>query len=227
MISCSKGFAVGDLRLYNAMDEVEVDFGGGMPVPITEQLTKFDFAHSEAKFLLVVEKDSVFQRLLDERWAERFPNSILVTGRGYPDICTRLFLSWLALKFPSMPMLALVDADPYGIEIFLTYKFGSERSRVETGHVDLHRLQWIGFLPSETEQLAFPADQVLPLVPSDRRKIEKLGGRLLAHGEQAIYDELAILLRNSWKLEIEALCSLGPQFLTAVYLNHKLEQYTL
>jgi DNA topoisomerase VI subunit A len=77
-VSCSKGFAIGDLLLYNAMDESEVDFRHAS-VPITEALTKFDFVQSDANFLLIVEKDAVFQRLLDEQWMDKFPNSILLT----------------------------------------------------------------------------------------------------------------------------------------------------
>lgn len=60
------------------MEDSEVDFHHS-PVPITEALAKFDLVQTEAKFLLVVEKDSIFQRLLDEHWADKFPKSILVT----------------------------------------------------------------------------------------------------------------------------------------------------
>lgn len=141
-MSCSTGFAIGDLHLCRAMEDSEVDFHHS-PVPITEALAKFDLVQTEAKFLLVVEKDSIFQRLLDEHWADKFPKSILVTvsfcnskiklgykwtffennlvffkGRGYPDICTRRFLAWLSDQLPQLPMLALVDADPYGNSFF-------------------------------------------------------------------------------------------------------------
>lgn len=60
------------------MDESEVDFHHST-IALNEALTKFDFVHSEATFLLIVEKDSVFQRLLDEGWIEKFPKSILLT----------------------------------------------------------------------------------------------------------------------------------------------------
>lgn len=77
-----------------------------------------------------------------------------------------------------------------GIEIYLTYKFGSERSRIESGAVQLLRLQWIGFLPSEAEAIDIPCDQFLQLTSSDKRKIHKLADRVLTHGEQSIFNEV-------------------------------------
>lgn len=224
VVSCSKGFAIGELFLQNAMDESEVDFHCA-PIALNEALTEFDFVQSEAKFLLIVEKDSVFQRLLDEQWTERYPKSILLTGRGYPDICTRRFLAWLSTHLPQMSMMALMDADPYGIEIFLTYKFGSERTRIESGDIQLPHLQWIGFLPSDAQRLAIPRNQILTLNSADKRRINKIAERALAHNEQEIFDELAILLNTNCKLEIEALCSISAQFLSTIYLNYKLQAY--
>lgn len=45
-------------------------------------------------------------------------------AKGYLDISTRLFVKklWQILK---IPVFAFVDADPCGIEIMLTYRFGS------------------------------------------------------------------------------------------------------
>jgi DNA topoisomerase VI subunit A len=112
-----------------------------------------------------------------------------------------------------------------GVEIFLTYKFGSKHSQIESGFVHLPLLQWIGFFPSETEQLSIPVDQLLPLTESDKRKIDRIAERAFGLGEQYIFDELVILMRNNWKLEIEAISSLGNQFLSTVYLKYKLQQY--
>lgn len=53
-------------------------------------------------------------RLAEDRFYNKYP-SILVTGKGQPDVGTRLFLRrlWADLK---IPVLALVDADPFGLK---------------------------------------------------------------------------------------------------------------
>lgn len=45
-----------------------------------------------ARFVLVIEKDAIFQRLVGDRLHERLP-LVLVTAKGNPDLATRAFLS--------------------------------------------------------------------------------------------------------------------------------------
>ena len=99
--------------------------------------------HSEAKVVLVVEKDATFQRLLDDGVLRRLKPCILVTvskvqnitlltdvlsrvcgvmnciyvccvqGKGVPDVNTRMLLRRL-WETLQLPTLVLVDADPHG-----------------------------------------------------------------------------------------------------------------
>lgn len=45
-------------------------------------------------------------------------------SKGFPDVNTRLFLRKLTDHL-NLPVYALVDADPYGIEIMCVYRYGS------------------------------------------------------------------------------------------------------
>ncbi|KAG6407426.1 hypothetical protein SASPL_130417 [Salvia splendens] len=62
---------------------------------------------SLADYILIVEKESGKNQ-----------------GRGYPDIPTRRFLNLLVGTL-HLPVYCLVDCDPYGIDILVTYRFGS------------------------------------------------------------------------------------------------------
>lgn len=68
---------------------------------------------SEADFILVVEKDTTFQKLMDENFQAMFPRGILATSKGYPDIATRNVLKMLSEK-RKFPIYGLFDADPHG-----------------------------------------------------------------------------------------------------------------
>lgn len=50
--------------------------------------------------------------------------SFRLQGKGYPDLCTRRMVHrlWIELH---IPVLALVDADPFGLHIAAVYKFGA------------------------------------------------------------------------------------------------------
>lgn len=49
---------------------------------------------------------------------------LTVQGKGYPDTNTRLILAKLR-ELHTLPVHIFTDADPYGIEIMLTYRHGS------------------------------------------------------------------------------------------------------
>jgi hypothetical protein len=44
-----------------------------------------------ARYILVIEKDAIFQRLAEDRLHERLP-LVLVTAKGNPDLATRAFI---------------------------------------------------------------------------------------------------------------------------------------
>ena len=45
-------------------------------------------------------------------------------GKGYPDVKTLEVLHDICIALPDIPFFALVDADPYGVDILLTYAVG-------------------------------------------------------------------------------------------------------
>ena len=66
-----------------------------------------------ARFILVIEKDAIFQRLTEDRLAERVP-CVLVTAKGQPDLATRCVggRPWAAcvLLVASKPALMCKDS---------------------------------------------------------------------------------------------------------------------
>ena len=83
---------------------------------------------SDALFVLLVEKDAAFMRLAEDRFYNTYP-CIIVTAKGQPDVATRLFLRKLKLTL-RIPVLALVDSDPYGLKILSVYMKVRRRGRV-------------------------------------------------------------------------------------------------
>jgi hypothetical protein len=68
-------------------------------------------AGSRARCVLVVEKDSVFRKLIADRFTERLP-SVLITACGYPDLATRALVAKVvdALRVRAF---ALTDHNPH------------------------------------------------------------------------------------------------------------------
>ena len=51
--------------------------------------------------------------------------------------------------YGSVPILGLVDADPYGLDILSVYRFGSSAMAHECGTSTTPTLKWIGLKSSE------------------------------------------------------------------------------
>lgn len=120
----------------------------------------------QAEFVLVVEKDTVLNRLVQEGVFEVF-NMVAVTGCGYPDLGTREFLRRIVNEYSWIPVFILTDFDPHGFKILCTYTFGSTAMCSECDSLALPFSHWLGVHSSE----GFKA---LPLGSSDRKLLEKL-----------------------------------------------------
>jgi meiotic recombination protein SPO11 len=90
---------------------------GGKAIP--SNMTKVTHLRSDALFVLLVEKDAAFMRLAEDRFYNKFP-CIILTAKGQPDVASRLFLNKLKTEL-KIPILAVVDADPYGLKILSVY----------------------------------------------------------------------------------------------------------
>ena len=124
-VASEKGVVVGKLVYNEDGDEIDcTKMGiGGKAIPSNiDKVTNF---RSDAKFVLLVEKDArCSSRLAEDRFYNRFP-CVIITAKANPDVATRLFLSKLKRDL-RIPVLALVDADPYGLKIISVYMQGSK-----------------------------------------------------------------------------------------------------
>jgi len=64
-------------------------------------------------------------------------------GKGYPDLAVRAFLNLVHSNRPHIPIYALVDYDPYGFQIYRTYKYGS-RSLDHEDNTTIPGIRWLG-----------------------------------------------------------------------------------
>jgi meiotic recombination protein SPO11 len=90
--------------------------GGKAIPPYIDQITDIV---SDAEFVILVEKEAAYMRLAEDRFYQKYP-CIIITGKGQPDVATRLFLRKVTDEL-KIPVFALVDSDPYGLKILSVY----------------------------------------------------------------------------------------------------------
>lgn len=74
-------------------------------------------------FTQVIEKDAIFNKLVEDDFHLK-QNAILITSKGFPDTYTREMVNILSEKC-SINVFGMFDCDPFGIEIYCCFRFGS------------------------------------------------------------------------------------------------------
>lgn len=183
-------------RSLDQKGSVNLRHDRGVLIP---DIALIDRMETPARWILVVEKDAVFTTLVQGGVTEsrdtccwlrhgcQIPRStgIIITGKGYPDLNTREFLARVMNDNVAMHTYILVDADPYGLDIY-------EQYRKALGEKARHRCHLLGILMPDLEALGllhstqasaphrparpFPpsSSQTLALTPRDRSKIASM-----------------------------------------------------
>ncbi|XP_058122359.1 meiotic recombination protein SPO11 [Anopheles ziemanni] len=221
VFNTSKGLVSGPLLIKLACGRtVDCNARWGTSVPL--DVGSVVELQLSAALVLVVEKDTVFKRLLEDGIMEKFCNRLLlITGKGYPDISTRLLLKKISIC-TNVPICGLMDADPHGIEIFCVYKFGSLAMAYQQQSLAVPIMRWIGLFPSDIELLGLRG---VPLRENELKKIEHIVKRPYTEG---IFErELLFLRQLATKAEIESLYHIASDFMTTVYLPQKFKELRL
>ncbi|XP_043502307.1 meiotic recombination protein SPO11 [Polistes fuscatus] len=213
LIGSSKGLAAGDLTLYFTDNQIiDCRVPGGVLIP--QIISNIISIRTNGKFVLVVEKDTIFQKLLEEN-ITKLLNCILITGKGYPDIATRMLIKLLSEKV-NLPIYIVVDADPFGVDIMCVYRFGSSSLSKKNDSLACPAIRWLGVHPSELGVLGVKTS---PLSERDLSKLASIKSR--SYMTETLLRQMIIMQKG--KVEIEAVSSLCSNFLTATYLSLKIK----
>ncbi|XP_078179888.1 spo11/DNA topoisomerase VI, subunit A protein isoform X1 [Carex rostrata] len=222
VVPVGKGLVMGWLRFKESDRTISCIKNPNTEHPIPVCLEDVEDMVSVAQYILVVEKETVFQRLANDKFCDR-NRCIVITGRGYPDVPTRRFLQHL-VEHLHLPVYCLVDSDPYGFDILTTYRFGSMQMAYDAKLMRVPEMRWLGVLPSDFGEFNLPDRCLLNLTPEDKRKAETMLSRCyLIKDAPQWRTELEMMLHKGVKFEIEALSAISFSFLSEVYIPTKIE----
>ncbi|KAJ7902129.1 topoisomerase acting in meiosis [Mycena olivaceomarginata] len=205
----SKGLVCGSgLTIHlNSGESVHATDTEGALIPAGEDIETFTVAE-DVGWVLIVEKDAIFQTLCRVRFASHpaLPGrGLIITGKGYPDVATRQLVATLSAFLPRrIPLLGLVDGDPYGIDILAVYKYGSRAMAHEVDKLAAPRVKYLGVLASELASYGVDRDALLPITKADEKKALTMLGRPIPAKWRK---ELSHMLHARRKAEIEVLAS--------------------
>merc|ERR1712146_539694 len=100
--------------------------------------------------LLIIEKETIFHRLHEARFScveDGGVPCVVVTGRGYPAVSTRAFISKLVDEDARLEQsaVAITDCNPDGVHIMLAYRHGGGNRAIATERVfRVPEIRWAG-----------------------------------------------------------------------------------
>lgn len=229
ILSKEKGKVVGDMRIRSGDDVIDLSKMGHGAYAIEPTPDLIEFIDVNAEFVLVVEKDAVFQQLHRAGFWRKY-KAILVTSAGQPDRATRRFVRRLNEEL-NLPVYILTDADPYGWYIYSVFRIGSITLSYESERLATPKAKFLGVSMTDI----FGDKGKKPYLTEEERKnfIIKAKKADIKRAQEILnYEwfktekwqkEINIFLQKQSKLEIEALTGKGLYFLMDTYIPTKIQ----
>ncbi len=231
ILSKEKGKVVGDMRIRSGDDIIDLSKMGHGAYAIEPTPDLIEFIDVNAEFVLVIEKDAVFQQLHRAGFWRKY-RAILITSAGQPDRATRRFVRRLNEEL-GLPVYILTDADPYGWYIYSVFRIGSITLSYESERLATPKAKFLGV--SMTDIFGDPETGKKPyLTEAERRNfiIKAKKADIKRAQELMNYEwfktpkwlkEINLFLKKQSKLEIEALTGKGLKFLMDTYIPTKIQ----
>ncbi|VUZ98882.1 meiotic recombination protein SPO11, putative [Plasmodium vivax] len=103
----------------------------------------------DVKYVLIVEKETIFFRLLQSDFISNYGPCIMITARGFPDLNTRQLLYEIRRCNAGLKIFCLTDYDAYGLSIAFTYTSKMESKVYYVDDVSIDNLCWLNLFPPE------------------------------------------------------------------------------
>ncbi|HUU84289.1 MAG TPA: DNA topoisomerase IV subunit A [Phycisphaerae bacterium] len=223
VFASTRGALVGELVFVDSGDTIDATRlgSGGYAIPSIVEPEVIRFKKCKAKFVLHVEKDTVWRRFVEDRFWEQH-RCILTHGGGQPPRGVRRLLHRLHNEL-KLPVYVLLDNDPWGYYIYSVIKQGSINLAFESGRMAIPNAQYIGVSAFDYERFGLTDNVKIELDANDVKRAKQIADYPWFKGKGPWLREIKRLLANGFKMEVEAMCSKSLSFVTEEYVPYKLK----
>jgi DNA topoisomerase-6 subunit A len=216
-----KGYVAGHIMINDRGDKIDCAKMGssGWAIPSNVEPEVIKFEECTADFVLVIEKDAVWQRLNEDKfWRKQ--NCLILTGKGQPARGTRRLINRLHIEL-KLPVYVLCDADPWGYYIYSVIKQGSINLSFLSDRLGTPDARFIGLITQDVEKYGITKNVTIKLNQGDVKRTKEML-KYVWFKPKDWQKELRHMLEKGYKLELEALSSKGIKFISEKYLPDKI-----
>jgi DNA topoisomerase-6 subunit A len=217
-----RGDMVGEIAVVDRGDEIDCTRmgSGGYGIPSIVEPEVIQFKRCDAKFVLHVEKGTVWQRFNEDRFWRKH-HCILTHGNGQPPRGVRRLLHRLHHEL-HLPVYCLLDNDPWGYYIYSVIKQGSINLAYESKRMAIPEARFLGLRSKDFEACGLANSVKINLNDTDRKRARQIAKYPWFAHKKEWQKEIAKLLDNGFKLEVEALISRSISYVTEEYTPARL-----
>ncbi|MGL4595527.1 MAG: DNA topoisomerase IV subunit A [Thermoguttaceae bacterium] len=219
-----KGDMVGELSLIDKGDEIDCARmgSGGYGIPSIVEPDVIQFKKCSAKFILHVEKDTVWQRFNEDKFWKKH-HCILTHGGGQPPRGVRRLLYRLHNEL-ELPVYCLLDNDPWGYYIYSVIKQGSINLAFESQRMAIPGARFLGLRSSDFGRCKLSDSVKISLNDQDIKRAKQIAEYPWFCHKKEWQKEISQMLDNGFKLEVEALISRDISYVTEEYVPQRLAE---
>ena len=220
----SKGALIGDLQFVDSGDLIDASRlgSGGYAIPSIVEPEVIRFKKCKAKFVLHVEKGTIWRRFVEDKFWQTH-NCLLMHGGGQPPRGVRRLLFRLHHEL-RLPIYVLLDNDPWGYYIYSVIKQGSINLAFESRRMAIPDAKFIGVSSFDYERCGLTDDVKIELDKNDIKRAKQILAYPWFKGKKPWEKEIKKMIRNGFKMEVEAMISKSLSYLTEEYLPRKLKK---
>ncbi len=217
-----RGTMIGNITIVDTGDEIDCRRmgSGGYAVPSITEPDVIQFKKCEAKFVLHVEKDTVWGRFNEDRFWEKH-NCILTEGSGQPPRGMRRLLRRLNEEL-GLPIYCLLDCDPWGHYIFSVIKQGSISLAFESERLAIPQAKFLGVRSKDFETCQLSDDVQIKLNDNDIKRAKEIAAYPWFKDKKQWQKEIGLMLSNGFKMEVESLITKDISYVTEEYVPQRL-----
>ena len=218
------GAMVGPITLVDSGDTIDCSRmgSGGYSIPSIVEQDIVQFKKNTAKFILHVEKDTVWRRFNEDKFWRKH-NCILTHGGGQPPRGVRRMLHRLHHEF-KLPVYCLLDNDPWGYYIYSVIKQGSINLAYESRRMAIPDARFLGLRSLDYGRCQLSPSVQIKLNEQDIKRARQIAQYPWFVNKKPWQKEIELMLKNGFKLEVEALISKDISYVTEEYVPARLEE---
>ncbi len=202
-----KGILAGNMKVIDKFgnENIEIDASkqgrSGWPIP-SDVDNDIEFVDIKAKYVLVVEKDTLWQRLNEDKfWSMQ--NAILISPQGQASRGTRRLIH--KLNGMNLPVYVFNDCDAWGWYIYWTIKTGSMNLAYIGPEIATPNAKFLGVTMADLEHYEFLKKLTMKATDVDLKRAEELLNYPWINKHKEWTDELKKVLKTKLKLEEDSL----------------------